>query len=270
MDGMSLQEDWLRWLRVSKGRSQNTVATYARSARTLGKPLEDATEEDIEAWWDARATDEDGKPRPHSSRNNELAALRSFYTWARRFKHLTHDPMIGVDPLRAQKRISRFVGSQDLADLLSTLPPDLRRAVALGAYAGLRVSEAATLSWRDVSEDYTRVIVRGKGDKERTVGVPIRLLDIILPNNGGNIVTGRPEPYTGHYLQMKVNAAIRAAGVDATYHKLRHRFGYLSAAAGVPPTSIARAMGHESLTTTMGYVAASDTDLDLIAEAVTR
>lgn len=267
---MSLQEDWLRWLRVSKGRSPNTVATYARSMRTLGKPPEDATEEDVEAWWETRGVDSEGKPRPHSSRNNELAALRSFYKWAQRFNHLSENPTTRVDPLRAQRRVSRFIGSQDLADLLSTLSPDLRRAVALGAYGGLRVSETAVLSWRDVNENYTRMIVRGKGDKERTVGIPVRLLDIILPDTGGNIVTGRPEPYTGHYLQMKVNAAIKAAGVDATYHKLRHRFGYLAAEAGVPVTSIAHAMGHESLTTTMGYIAATDTDLDLIAQAVTR
>ena len=67
-----------------------------------------------------------------------------------------------------------------------------------------------------------------------------------------------------------MNAAIRSAGVDATYHKLRHRYGFKAAEAGMAPTSIARAMGHESLTTTMGYIAAVDSDLDLIAEAVSR
>ena len=84
------------------------------------------------------------------------------------------------------------------------------------------------------------------------------------------MVTGRPDGYSGHYLQIKVNAAIRAAGVDATFHKLRHRFGFKAAEAGIAPTSIARAMGHQSLTTTMGYIAAVDSDLDLIADAVSR
>lgn len=261
---------WLKWLREDRGRSANTISTYARTARSLTVPLATATREDIEAWWRDRAADTNGNPRPHSARNNELSALRSYYRWAMRFGHRDDDPTIRLDLLRAQKRASRFVGTDDLKHLLATLPPDLRRAIALGAYGGLRVSEAARLHWRDISEDTRRMIVRGKGDKERHVGFSVTLLDILLPNSGGNVVTGNADGYTGQYLQMKVNAAIREAGVDATYHKLRHRFGYKAAEAGIPPTSIARAMGHESLTTTMGYIAAVDSDLDLIAEAVSR
>lgn len=267
---MTLQDDWLTWLKHDRGRSEHTIATYARTARSLPVPLEDATREDIEAWWRDRATDADGHPRPHSARNNELSALRSFYKWAMRFDHRPDDPTIRLDMLRHQKRESRFVGTDDLARLLATLPPDMRRAVALGAYAGLRVSEAADLHWRDVDVDSRRLIVRGKGDKERRIGFGFTLLDLLLPDTGGNVVTGQAEGYSGHYLQIKVNRAIRAAGIDATYHRLRHRFGYKAAEAGIAPTSIARAMGHESLTTTMGYIAAVDSDLDLIAEAVSR
>lgn len=267
---MSPQDEWLRWLREDRGRSPNTISTYARSARSLGVPLESATREDIEAWWTSRAADAAGNPRPHSARNNELSAIRSFYRWAQRFEVRADDPTIRLDPLRAQKRVSRFIGADDFSRLLATLSPDLRRAVALGAYGGLRVSEAAALHWRDIDQDSRRMIVRGKGDKERPVGMSVQLLDVLLPDTRGNVVTGQAEPYSGHYLQMKVNAAIKAAGVDGTFHKLRHRFGHMAASAGVAPTSIARAMGHESLTTTMGYIAAVDSDLDLIAEAVAR
>lgn len=265
-----LTAEWLRWLRNTRGRSPNTVATYARSARSVGKPLVDATMDDIEAWFASRALGPDGAPRPHSARNNELSAIRGFYRWAMRFEHRSDDPTIRLDLLSRQKRISRFVGADDLARLLATLPPDLRRAVALGAYGGLRVSEAAALNWRDIDQDSRRMIVRGKGDRERSVGLPVRLLDVLLPDTGGNVVSGRDEAYSWHYLTGKVNAAIKAAGVDATFHKLRHRFGFKAAEAGIAPTSIARAMGHESLTTTMGYIAAVDSDLDLIAEAVSR
>lgn len=265
-----LQDQWLRWLREDRGRSANTVSTYARSARSLGIPLVDATREDLEAWWRRRSVDAEGEPRPHSARNNELSALRSFYKWAQRFEHRPDDPTARLDLLGRQHRVSRFVGTSDLQHLMATLPPDLRRAVALGAYGGLRVSEAADLSWRDIDQDQRRMIVRGKGDKERSVGFSITLLDVLLPDTGGNVVTGRQASHDGHYLQVKVNAAIKAAGVDATFHKLRHRFGYKAAEAGIAPTSIARAMGHESLTTTMGYIAAVDSDLDLIAEAVAK
>lgn len=265
-----LQREWLRWLRETRGRSQNTVETYARSARSLGVPLETATREDIEQWWRDRATDADGNPRPHSSRNNELSALRSFYHWCVRFDHRVDDPTVRLDSLRIQKRMSRFIGDEDFQRLMTELPPDLKRACALGAYAGMRVSEVARLNWREVNQDQRRIIARGKGDKERVIGLSFELLTILLPDTGGNVVTGRPDGYTEHYLQQLVNKSIRGLGIEHSFHGLRHRFGYKAATAGIAPTSIARAMGHESLSTTMGYIAAVDSDLDLIAEAASR
>ena len=223
-----------------------------------------ATREEIEAWW---------RTRTHlspSTRNQELSAVRQFYGWCRRWEHRDDDPCARIDPPKKPHRVSRFVGKDDLTRLLANLPPDLRRAVALGAYGGLRVSEAASLDWSDINVESRRIIVRGKGDKERVVGLTTTLLDQLLPDVGGNVVRAGGKPFSGHTLQQKVNAAIRANGVDATFHKLRHRFGYKAAEAGIPATSIARAMGHESLTTTMGYIAAVDSDLDLIAAAVAR
>ena len=260
----TLVDQWLDWLQRDRGRSQNTVDTYARTMRTLpGDPAE-ATREQIEQWWRERAD------RPAGTRNNELSALRGFYGWMTRFEHRVDNPTVRLDLLKRPKRMSRFVGKDDLAHLLATLAPDLRRAVALGAYGGLRVAEAASLHWSSVSTESRRIIVRGKGDKERTIAFGVVLLDLLLPDTGKYVVTGTDHAPTANSLQQRVNRAIKEAGVDATFHKLRHRYGYKSAEAGIPPTSIARAMGHESLSTTMGYIAAVDSDLDLIAEAVTR
>jgi len=260
----TLSEQWLDWLKVERNRSDNTISTYARTMKTLGDHPERMTREGVEQWWRERA---EGSV---STRNNELSAVRGFFRWLARFEHREDDPTIRLDLLTRPRRVSRFVGRDDLAHLLDTLPADLRRAVALGAYAGLRVSEAASLHWRDVEHESRRLIVRGKGDNDRRVGLSATLLDQLLPEGGGYVVTGRAETMSAHTLQQRVNAAIKAAGVDATFHKLRHRYGFKSAEAGIKPTAIANAMGHASLQTTMGYIAATDTDLDLIAEAVTR
>lgn len=269
---MTPQERWLEYLRTDRGRSTNTISTYARTLRTLpADPLE-MTRADIEAWWRTRATDADGNERPHSSRNNELSAVRMFFKWCLRYELRTDDPTSRIDQLREQKRESKFVGHNDLDFLLGHLSSDLRRAVALGAYAGMRVSEAAVLSWDDVNIDMRRITVTGKGNKQRMVGLSTRLLDILLPVvPGGNVVTGRTDlTHSGHYLSIKANEALHAHNIPETFHKLRHRYGYMAAAAGMPVTSIARAMGHESIVVTQRYIAAVSSDLDLIAEAVTR
>jgi integrase/recombinase XerD len=260
---VTLVEQWLDWLATERGRADNTVATYARTMRTLPN-AESATSEQVEAWWRARA---DNAP---ATRANELSAVRAFYRWCQRFEYRPDDPTVRLDAPRQSGRVHRYVARADLMHLFATLPADLCRAVALGAYAGLRVSEAAVLDWSEVDQEMSRLIVRGKGDKERFVGLPPILLDRLLPDTGGNVVAAGGKPYTGHTLQMKINKAIHAAGVDATFHALRHRFGTIAAGSGVPLTSLARAMGHASPTTTAIYVGATDSDLDLIAEAVTR
>jgi site-specific recombinase XerD len=271
---MTLVDAWLEWLATDRGRQPNTIQTYARTLRTLTAfefDLQTATPEQLETWWKSRATDAHGNPRPHSSRNNELAAVRSFYKWMYRFDHVARDPTRRLDVLRVQKRTSKFVGQADLDRLLRKLPPDLRRAVALGAYGGLRVSEAAALDWDHIDIPMRRMIVLGKGNDERPVGLSTRLLNVLLPEiPDGNVVTGKPDPYSAHYLQLKVNQAMKRNGVTLTFHALRHRFGFIAAADGVPTTSIAKAMGHASIQTTMGYVGAVDSDLDRIATAVSR
>ena len=259
-------DDWLDWLTRDQAKSPHTAATYARTWRTYpGDPL-DATVATIEEWWTSRLD------KSIATRRNELAALRSFYRWAIRYGYTNEDPTRRITPPKAPQRLSEHVGREELLRLLDGLPDDLRRATALGAYGGLRISEAAALHWRDVDREMRRIHVRqGKGGKDRMVGLPAILLDHLLPQRHGYVVTGEADTVTGHTLGRRWTAAARDLGVEATtFHKLRHRFGTMAVAAGVPLTSVQRAMGHSSPATTAIYVAASDTDLDVIAEAVTR
>jgi site-specific recombinase XerD len=258
-------EQWLAWLERDRGRTANTLATYRRTMRTLPQPPEMATIDQIEAWWRSRSD------LAKTSRNNELSAVVGFYKWLNRFDHREDNPTRRLDQLKVGNRVSRFVVKDDLERLLTNLSPELRRAVALGAYGGMRVSEVAAVDWRNVNLEARRIYVLSKGDKERSVGLGYALLDIIgPPMTAGNVVTRQETGYTAQWLQVKVNRALKAQGVQETFHKLRHRYGYEAARAGIPLPSIARAMGHESTTQTLKYIAAVDSDLDLIAEAVAR
>lgn len=254
---------WLDWLAVDRGLSANTVRSYQRTLRTL-PGAQTASREDVEAWWRSRAHLTPG------TRVTDLAAVRAYYRWMVRFEHRDDDPTVRIDAPRLPKGLPRPVSRDELHRLLSTLDGDLRRAVVLGAYGGLRVSEAASADWSDLDAENARLRVTGKGRKTRLVAAGPAMLDGILPNTGGNIVTAGGAPYSAGALQRKVNRAIRSAGVAATFHQLRHRFGSVAVAAGVPLLSVSRAMGHANPATTAIYAATSDADLDVIAEAVAR
>lgn len=257
-----LSAEWLAHLR-GRNLAANTLATYARTLRTF-PDIATANRDEVEAWWESRA---DLAP---STRRNELAAVRGFYGWMLRFDHREDDPSRRIDAPQMPRRLPRPLSRADLITLIDALGGELRRAIVLGAYAGLRVSETAALDWSDIDLEFRRIRVHGKGAKDRLVGLNPLLMDYLLPDTGGNVVRAGGQPYSAATLQRKVNRAIRAVGVDATYHNTRHRFGTVALAGTSNLLAVSRAMGHSKPETTAIYAAASDSDLDLIAAAVMR
>ena len=242
----------------------NTVRRVRSVLAGIGNPGT-ATREEIEAWWAGR------RDRAHTTRANDLAVLRQFYRWCQRWEHRTDDPTLRLDAPKVDRGLPRPMARADLHKLLDKLPPDLARAVALGAYAGLRVAEVAAINWADVDMSTRRARVLGKGNKWRVVALGAVLLDRIGPEvPGANIVTGTPKANNPNQLQRRVNRAIRAAGVDGTFHTLRHRYGTLAYQETRDLIAVGLQMGHSSPVTTAIYAAASDDMADRIAEAVAR
>ena len=242
----------------------NTIASRRRVLTSLGN-AGTASREEVEAWW---ATRRDKAP---GTRSNDLANLRAFYKWCARWEHREDDPTRRIDAPKVSKGLPHPTSRTDLRNLLDgALPPDLTRAVALGAYAGLRVSEVAALDWRDVDLEARRARVLGKGQKWRLVALGVILIDYLLPDTGRNVVTGTDEVYSAAQLQRRVNRAMKVAGVDGTFHSLRHRYGTLAYQATLDLVAVGRQMGHTSPVTTVIYAAASDDTADIIAEAVAR
>ena len=261
---MSDVDDWLTHLRT-RDLSPATVATYRRTMRTIPNP-ETADADAIDAWWASRAH------LAATTRVNELAAAKSFYLWCRRHDRRgpTDDPTYRIEPPRIPKGLPRPISRADFLRLLNMLPPDLRRAVVLGGWAGMRVAEVALLDWADVDRETNRIRVTGKGRKTRLVGLSPLLLDSLLPDTGGNVVTAGGITYSPQALSRRVNRAMRAAGVESTFHALRHRFGTLALATSGNLLAVGRAMGHSDPSSTAIYAATSDADLDVIADGVTR
>lgn len=261
MDKLSAQ--WLAHL-AAEHAPANTIARRRSVLTSIGN-AGTATRDEIEAWWATR------RGLAPATRSNDLACLRTFYRWCRRWEHRDDDPTARLDAPKVDKGLPRPMSRADLRKLLGAAPDDLRRAVALGAYAGLRVSEVAALHWRDVDIEARRArILHSKGGKSRMVALGAVLIDQILPDTGGYVVTGTDTPVSAAQLQRRVNRAIRAAGVDGTFHTLRHRYGTLAYQATRDLVAVGRQMGHSSPVTTAIYAAASDDVADEIAAAVAR
>jgi site-specific recombinase XerD len=265
--------DWLHYLE-QRGRSPETIRTYqsvinafAAEVMQSGHGILTADVDDAQRWWDAR----DGQAV--RTRARALSCVRSFYKWALRHDMILQDPTRRLDAPSLPKGAPRYITKDQLGVLREKLEPDLKRAALLGAWAGLRVSEAAALMWGDVDTELMRINVRhGKGDKARPVGMASLLLDELAPvyADNVNVVTGTEQVQSAATLQRRINRAIARAGVDATFHQLRHRFGTITYGVTGDPLAVAAAMGHSSLETTRIYAAVSDDALARVAAAAVR
>jgi len=254
---------WYEYLRA-RGRSTATISTYRSVLSGFPDPLT-ATQDQAESWWDGL-----GEHSP-AMRAKSLAVVRSFYRWAAKFDVRSDDPTRRLDPPTLGSHLPKWVSRSEMQQLLATVDGDMRRAVALGAYAGLRVAEAAALDWADVDLEGRWITVRGgKGDKDRTLDLPALLADELMPATGGNVVAAGGPAYTAGALQRKANRAIKAAGLEHTFHRLRARFATVGYGATNNLLAMQRALGHVSPTTTARYAATGGEDLRAIGSAVTQ
>lgn len=261
---------FLDWASRDRLRSPATIARYRVTLRQLPDPL-NADLEAIDTWWASRLG------MSPATRANELACLRAFYKWATRFDHRPDDPTRRLFAPKVDNAYPRPIGRAELAHAFTLCDErdavDLRRALALGAYGGLRVSEAAALDWGSLDLDARLLRIRGKGRKERLAGLSPRLLDEILPQlrPGTNVVTGQPGPgYSADSLQRRVNRLLAAVGEGLTFHKLRARYVTQGIAETGDIYAVSRAVGWASIETAKHYADLSDDSLQRIAAAASR
>jgi integrase/recombinase XerD len=213
----ALSKAFLAWSR-NENRPRATVSRRASVLRSLPN-AGTATREQVEAWWLTRAY------LSPASRHNDLATLRSFYRWAVRWEYRDDDPTLRLDSPHVEAGLPRPMSREDLHKVLdSATAPDRRARV----YAGLRISEAARLDWSAVDLESLQIrVMNSKGGKSRRVPIGPVLLEALLPNTGGNVVTGG-EAHDTDWLARRIRKAFRRAGVHATFHQLRHRYGTLA------------------------------------------
>ena len=154
----------------------------------------------------------------------------------------------------------RPAADQDVAVLMFSESERMRTTTALGAYAGLRVSEAAALRWEEITLSASQPelhVVHGKGDRFRTVPILRPLLEqleqieqttgpVVRSFHDGGAITGAG---LGHWLERHY----AAEGVDITFHQLRHYFASKVQEHGGDLLLTQTLMGHASPATTVIY-----------------
>lgn len=254
-DGM-LIDMWLQGLPAS------TQRAYRREVCELldyvGKPLRDVTLIDMQAYERAKLLE-----KADTSRARAIAAVRSLY------KQLQASNYIAVNPAafwRAPKiketLAERYLTPDEIDRILAHAKTQRDHAlINLMYWAGLRVSEAVALTWKDVLPTPTgaTLVIFGKGGKTRYVGIDATMLDElgalrVGTDTGCLFRSGK----TGGCLTERqayniVAKAAEKAGIEASPHYLRHAHASHALENDTPVALVRDTLGHASIATTNKY-----------------
>ena len=176
--------DWTTYLRDERGYSPNTLRAYVANLSGLssflgdrGQTLQTATLTDLRAWLSAARIQ--GRPQGRtlapSTMARNVAAVRSFYRWMIRQRHIESSPAARLKNPKIPRKTPRFLDVPDAASVVENPHQSgwyhTRNCALLELMygAGLRVSEAVALDVLDLDTTNRLVRVMGTGPKERVV-----------------------------------------------------------------------------------------------------
>lgn len=265
--------EFLAWLSVEKGLSENTVLSYGYDLEAYRRFIEEDLFVDISRM---RRTDILDylftlQDRDLSSRSiaRHLVAIKQFHRYLRRENHLDKDCSSNLDGFKILKMLPQVITPLEVEKLLAQ--PNLRdprgardaALLELMYSAGLRISEVISLKRDDVLADTGFLKCRGKGGKERLIPigeVAINKLTTYLeyhpdPHSEWLFLTRLGRPFSRKGAWKMIREHIRDAGITkhVTPHTLRHSFATHLLAGGANLRSIQEMLGHADISTTQVY-----------------
>lgn len=227
-------------LRVARSTFETTYPQMRRVAALLPRSMESVTEGDAETVVAAMGLG------PRSTRTL-VVRLRSFWRAAGRRGAVTGNPWLGFSLPAVKRRLARVLTADGLRAVVAAAPDDLKALVRVLGECGLRIGEAAAVTWEDVEADC--IVVRVSKSEPRRVKITpaVREALSVLPvpvRRTNPVFPSIRTPGLKRYALKRFLAALEAAGIPPMrFHDLRHTTGYRMARANVKTKLIAHALG---------------------------
>jgi integrase/recombinase XerC len=218
-----------------------------------------------------------------------VASIHTFYRWAAARGYVANDPAALLGRPKVVSRLPTVLRAREAANLVELPAPPAdtgsrERAVVLRDRAilevlygsGLRVSEVAGLTADRVDLDRGRVLVMGKGAKEREVPLSdfaVGALRAYLRDGRHELAPAEPSPTVFFNRKKKpigprdIRAMVEQyggrslSGRRVTPHTLRHSFATHLLEGGADIRAVQELLGHASVATTQRYTHVSRTRL---------
>ncbi len=212
--------------------------------------------------------------------SRHISSLKSFFKYLTKMGKIKENPCILVSNPKIEKKLPNYINYNDLEVLFSI--PDksdvlgLRNLLILELLysCGVRVSELVNIKLGDIDFDNNRILILGKGNKERYVlygSVCQELLkdylsnsrnklnkdsEYLLLNKFGNKITDRA-------IRMIIDDIVKKSSLklNISPHTLRHTFATHLLNEGADLKIVQELLGHENISTTGIYTHVSNEHL---------
>jgi len=150
----------------------------------------------------------------------------------------------------------KLISEDDFTKILFHLPDtpkgeELNLAMKIAFYSGLRLHEVLKLTGKHIKvNDHIIIKITGKGGKFRTTYLPKDMSEEIKTFRGFTI--------SYEYTRTTIARSSKRAGIEISFHALRHSFLTRLVNKGVPLPQVQKIAGHSNITTTAIYLHFSD------------
>ena len=249
--------------------SPNTIKAYKQYAQVFLQAMSDYTSlkkipvSEIEGFINRMVTD---NKISVSYQRSLVGAIKKLY-------ELTLDEKVKLDYLYPKRNFSslpKFFSKDEIKRVFDATDNLKHKAILMTVYScGLRLSELLNLKITDIrSADKLLQINKSKGNKDRVVSLPDRLLEVLReyyrqykPStylfegaNGGRC--------SERSVQLVLKKALAKGKINASgsVHTLRHSYATHLIQSGVDIRIVQKLLGHESIKTTQIYTHIADID----------
>lgn len=205
--------------------------------------------------------------------NRHISSLKSFFKYLIKVDIIKDNPTLLLSSVKNKKTLPNYINYNDLETLFNSLscdtPLNIRNNLILELLysLGVRVSELINIKIKDIDFSNNRILIKGKGSKERIVlygkkasdllklyltdSRPILLKqknDYLLLNKFGNKITDRS-------IRNIINDIVKKSSLklNISPHTLRHTFATHLLNEGADLKIVQELLGHSSIQTTGIY-----------------
>ncbi|OQQ90685.1 site-specific tyrosine recombinase XerD [Ligilactobacillus salivarius] len=278
--------DYLHYLKVERGLSENTINSYGIDLKLF---LEYLRENEIPSFKQVNKEvivnymqAEKNNNKANSSILRSVSSLRKFFQYLAQEKIIEKDPMLLIDTPKKKQHLPQVLTKEEVEKLLRS--PNTGQVLGLRDRAmlelmyatGLRISEIINLKLEDLHLTMGTLQTLGKGHKERIVPVgdeAIKWVNRYLEEARPKLLKQKRSNYlflnfhgnnlTRQGVWKNLKAEVKKAGIqkNITPHTLRHSFATHILENGADLRIVQELLGHADISTTQIYTHLSNKQL---------